>query len=86
MLVSGHVFSYYLQLLLLAKISIYVLIVQRLRRLTKGGFRLVGGGGGPQSVVVICRFTYERGAGRHVCRSTYKRVNISPLLILQSLH
>ena len=30
--------------------------------------------------------TGGRGAERHMCRSTYRRVNISRLLILQSLH
>ena len=50
---------------------------------------LAGRGGGSESVVVICRSTYEPGeggAGRHMCRSTYRRVNISRLLIYQSLH
>ena len=41
--------------------------------------------GGSQSVVVICHSTYEP-AGGHMCRSTYIRVNISRLLIFQSLH
>ena len=40
---------------------------------------------GSQSVVVICRSTYEPGGGVHVSFS-YKRVNISQLLILQSFH
>ena len=43
--------------------------------------------GGSQSVVVVCHSTYEWGGeGRHTCRSTYIRVNISRLLISQSLH
>ena len=32
------------------------------------------------------RGTGDGGMGRHMCRSTYRRVNISRLLILQSLH
>ena len=52
---------------------------------TRGGSRLVSGGS--QSVVVICHSIYEPGGGgRHMCRSTYIRVIISRLLILQSLH
>ena len=51
---------------------------------------LLAGGGASQSVVVICRSTYEpRGegvAGRHMCTSTYRRVNSSRLLKLPSLH
>ena len=35
--------------------------------------------GGPQSVV-------PWGEGRHMCRSTYRRINISRLVILKSLH
>ena len=49
-----------------------------------GGSRLVGRGS--QSGVVICRSTYEPGGGGDMCRSTYRIVNISRLLILQSLH
>ena len=43
-----------------------------------------------QSVLVICHSTYEPGGGegwgRHMCRSTYVKVNINRLLIIQSLH
>ena len=44
--------------------------------------------GGSQSVVVICRSTYEPGgrARRHMYRFCYRRVNISRLLMLQCLH
>ena len=42
--------------------------------------------GGSQSVVVICHSTYEPGGGGHMCRFTYVRVNVSWMLILQSLH
>ena len=47
-------------------------------------------GGGSQSVVVIFRSTYDRGGGGGADGTTYVsfygRVNISRLLILQSLH
>ena len=43
--------------------------------------------GGSQSVVVMPFYLRTGGGGgRHMCRSTYIRVNISRLLILQFLH
>ena len=41
--------------------------------------------GGSQSVVVICHLLTNRGGGRHMCPFTYVRVNVSWLLMLQSL-
>ena len=52
----------------------------------RGGSRIVGDWGEEfQLVVVICRSTYESGGGTPVS-FTYRRVNISRLLILQYLH
>ena len=41
---------------------------------------------GSRSVVVIRRSTYEPGGGAIHVSFSYKRVNISQLLILQSFH
>ena len=65
----------------------------RLRSLNAAQLTITGAdlglraGVGSQSIVVICHSTYEPsgGGGRHMCRSTYTGVNISRLLILQSL-
>ena len=72
------------QLMMLSYTVYYTLSMQRRCReievYLRGGSRFVGRGS--QSVVVICRSTYEPGrGGRLMCCSTYRRVNISRLLM-----
>ena len=43
---------------------------------------LLAGGGESQSVVVMSFYLRTGGRGRHMCRFTYIRVDISRLLIL----